>query len=139
MLSDPKLGFRVTKYKNVDPLHMKNAVDLFVKDVNKSPGVALFYFAGHGFQLDGAQYLAPVRMSRKVLDSEIYLAREAFELHSQFASKIKGAVPFIVVDACRQNGLLGQSRGEASPNVIPPIQGSYQVYSTGQGTLPLVL
>ena len=139
VLSDPKLGFRVTKYKNLDPWHMKSAVDVFVNDVNKSPGIALLYFAGHGFQLDGAQYLVPVRMSGKVLDSEIYLAREAFELHSQFANKIKGAVPFIVVDACRHNGLLGGSRGSASLSTIPTIRGSYQVFSTGQGTVPLVL
>ena len=109
MLSGPKLGFRVTKYKDVDPDDMKNAVRRFIKDVSKSPGIALLYFAGHGFQLEGAQYLVPVRMSEKVLDSEVHLAREAFELHSQFASKLKGTVPFIVVDACRKNGLLGRS------------------------------
>ena len=134
MLSGPRLGFRVTKYKDVDPFDMQNAVDRFIKDVNKLPGVAFLYFAGHGFQLDGAQYLAPVRMSEKVLDSEIHLAREALELHSQFASKLKGTVPFIIVDACRKNGLSGKSRGAVSMNAIPAIRGSYQVFSTGQGT-----
>ncbi|WP_275575221.1 caspase family protein [Methylocucumis oryzae] len=54
-----QLGFEVIKEVNLDKQHMDDAVRKF-GDRLSSTDVALFYFAGHGMQLEGNNYLIPV-------------------------------------------------------------------------------
>src|SRR5262245_64051897 len=53
------LGFDVTLQFNLNLRQMDEAVRGFGKKI-KDGGVGLFYFAGHGVQVDGVNYLAPV-------------------------------------------------------------------------------
>jgi hypothetical protein len=53
------LGFTVTKIENASKSQMANAIRQF-GDTIKLGGVGLFYFAGHGVQVNGENFLIPV-------------------------------------------------------------------------------
>jgi uncharacterized caspase-like protein len=54
-----QLGFDVTHKENLDQNSMKRAIREFGEKI-RGGGVALFYFAGHGVQVNGSNYLIPV-------------------------------------------------------------------------------
>ena len=45
---------------DADQAKIVEAVRTFVADLKKRGGVGLFYFSGHGTQIDGENYLLPV-------------------------------------------------------------------------------
>src|SRR5215475_8826542 len=53
------LGFNVTLRSDLNLRQMDDAVRDFGQKI-KDGGIGLFYFAGHGVQVDGVNYLAPV-------------------------------------------------------------------------------
>jgi hypothetical protein len=53
------LGFTVPKLENASKGQMANAIRQF-GDTIKLGGVGLFYFAGHGVQVNGENFLIPV-------------------------------------------------------------------------------
>ena len=55
----PTLGFRVTLLRNATHQQMIEAINAFGQELKKG-GVGLFYFAGHGVQSKGRNYLIPV-------------------------------------------------------------------------------
>jgi uncharacterized caspase-like protein len=54
-----QLGFEVTLLRDVARRPMIEAMDLFSRQLRQG-GVGLFYFAGHGIQVGGENYLIPV-------------------------------------------------------------------------------
>jgi len=53
------MGFAVTPLLNADRQRMRDAIETFSKQLH--PGVVgLFYFAGHGLQVKGENYLVPI-------------------------------------------------------------------------------
>ncbi len=55
-----KLGFEVIHKKNSGLRAMEEAVRLFGRRLKGGGGVGLFYFAGHGIQISGKNYLVPI-------------------------------------------------------------------------------
>jgi uncharacterized caspase-like protein len=53
------LGFKVILKKNADQRTMEDTIRYFGKQL-RNGGVGLFYFAGHGVQMEGRNYLMPV-------------------------------------------------------------------------------
>jgi hypothetical protein len=54
-----QMGFAVTPLLNADLRRMRDAIETFSKQLR--PGVVgLFYFAGHGLQVKGENYLVPI-------------------------------------------------------------------------------
>lgn len=54
-----RLGFSVALKTDVNQRSMKKAIRAFGKQLRKG-GVGLFYFAGHGIQAKGTNYLIPI-------------------------------------------------------------------------------
>lgn len=54
-----RLGFQVTTRRDASQRATENSIKKFGKKLSKS-GVGLFYYAGHGMQVDGRNYLIPV-------------------------------------------------------------------------------
>jgi uncharacterized caspase-like protein len=54
-----RLGFTVYPYENLNASQMKRAIDDFGAKL-KGNNVGLFYYAGHGIQAKGYNYLIPV-------------------------------------------------------------------------------
>ncbi len=61
------LGFTVISGENLSQRKMKKLIDKFGRKI-RNGGVGLFYYAGHGMQVDGINYLIPV--SAKVYSEE---------------------------------------------------------------------
>src|SRR5437773_1119247 len=55
-----QLGFEVTLELNADLRGMHEAIDAFSHQLRQG-GAGLFYFAGHGVQVGGENYLIPIR------------------------------------------------------------------------------
>lgn len=128
------LGFDLNKVINPDLRTMKRAIDEFGNSL-KGSEVGLFYFAGHGVQVQGVNYLIPVDAE---LTSEIMVEYDCVEASRVLAhmSQAKNDVNFMILDACRNNpferswGRGIHQRGLASMNAP---RGSLIAYSTAPG------
>jgi hypothetical protein len=130
-----KLGFTVTLVTDVDQKKMKRAISDFgevLKDAGPTSS-ALFYYAGHGLQVDGQNYLVPVNADiRREADVDLEaVSAEAVLRQMEFAAP---RTSIVILDACRNNplsrGFRSATRGLArmdAPN------GSFVAYSTAPG------
>jgi uncharacterized caspase-like protein len=96
-----RLGFKVTVVENADRATLRQAVSRFA-DGLPAHATALVYYAGHGVQVGGTNYLMPTD-SR--LRNEATVAVEAYPLKSllERLAAARSAVNVVVLDACRNN------------------------------------
>jgi hypothetical protein len=96
-----QLGFDVTTVKNADLRRMRTAIDEF--SAKLGPGsLGLFYFAGHGVQVNSVNYLVPVDFAASSEEDVQYEAYPA----SRIQAKLEGSgarLRILVLDACRNN------------------------------------
>ena len=114
-----EIGFEVIDGTNLDRAGMERVVREFLR---KAPGarVTLLYYAGHGMQVEGRNYLVPVDAK---LAAPSDLPFETLELDKVLAGLDDEArANIIVLDACRDNPLargfaskLGATRSAAVP------------------------
>src|SRR5262249_40776274 len=95
-----RLGFSVTLASDLD----KGAFDRAIRDFSKAlkgAEVALFFYAGHGMQVNGTNYLIPVDA---LLAEEADLYFEAIDLNLVIGL-MEQTVPvsLVFLDACRDN------------------------------------
>jgi len=96
-----RLGFDVEEKTDLDYKEMNRSVDSFCQKL-KSGGVGLFYYSGHGMQVDGNNYLIPVD-SRIENESEVsYKSIDAGLVLAKMEQSGNG-VNIIILDACRDN------------------------------------
>lgn len=95
------LGFDVEFLPDLDEDGMGDALDLLDEKVD-SVDVALFYFAGHGMQVDGRNFLVPIDAK---LRSESAVEREAISLQSVINILERAKTSLVFIDACRNNPL----------------------------------
>lgn len=131
-----EMGFIVDKVLDADKEQMAMAIDRFSKKMSTTK-VAVFYYAGHGMQVDGQNYLIPVAHSTsgEITDeSQVsYRAINASEVLSAMENnKVKFAM--VVLDACRNNPIKGSGRGKLKglASIDAPV-GSLVMYSTKAG------
>jgi uncharacterized caspase-like protein len=131
-----KLGFDVVEGKNLDRRGMDDAIRDFGRKLDRAD-LALFYYAGHGLQVEGKNYLVPVDAR---LERPGDLALDAVNLHVVLAQmEADTRVNLVFLDACRDNPLtrsLARALGTRSASVgqgLASIQsgiGTMIVYST---------
>ena len=95
------LGFIVMKYEDCSQKTMKRAMDKFGRKL-KGRDVGLFFYAGHGVQVNGHNYLLPVDAK---LDSENDAEYDCVRADRVLA-KMEGAgskTNIVILDACRDN------------------------------------
>ena len=130
-----KLGFKVTKLIDADQKQMKRAIADFGSALTAAgPDAAgLFFYAGHGVQIAGENYLIPLKAEiRKEADAELEAVPANWVLKQmEFAGN---RINIIILDACRNNPLprsmRGASRGLARMDAP---KGSFIAYSTAPG------
>ena len=94
-----RLGFETSIALDSDRDQMERAIETFSAHVNKAD-VALFYFAGHGIQHQGVNYLIPTDAE---IRSEASL-RRLIKLNDVVADVRRAkALRILVLDACRDN------------------------------------
>jgi uncharacterized caspase-like protein len=133
-------GFKVTKAADLSQNDMRQAVSDFAAKVSASgpDTVALVFYAGHGLQVDGENYLVPVDVDPK-RESDIPL--QAVRLNDVLNTL--GAVPtrmrIIMLDACRNNPFpsinTAAGHGLAIVDTKAGAAGSFISYSTSPGAV----
>ncbi len=96
-----KLGFTVFKFENLDQRNMKKEIDEFGEKL-KGSDVGLFYYAGHGIQAKGYNYLIPVDAHLKTeeeVDYDCVRADRVLSLMESSGTKVN----ILILDACRNN------------------------------------
>jgi len=80
---------------------MREAMRNFGDNLSKN-GVGLFYYAGHGIQVKGRNYLIPVDADIK-RDDEVGDEGIDVQLVLEKMDTAKGSVNLVILDACRDN------------------------------------
>lgn len=95
------LGFDVVTLFDGNQKQMQRAVQEFEGRMKKG-GVSLLYYAGHGMQLDGVNYLIPVREDFK---SELDVKFNAISMNMllERLNKKESYLNMVILDACRNN------------------------------------
>ena len=91
---------------NLDKAHFDRAVQTF-RDEAQGADVALFYYAGHGMQMHGANYLVPVDADLKTqADVDFQMLDTDLVLRQMETAQAKLNV--LILDACRNNPFRGR-------------------------------
>jgi uncharacterized caspase-like protein len=130
-----ELGFTVTLFTDVGLRPMERAIVQFGKQLKEAGGVGLFYYAGHGLQMNGENYLVPTD-ARLEEDEEVRIETVDVDLITDVMLNANNGMNLIVLDACRNNpfgrGLRGGTRGLAA---IDAAQGTLIAYATSPGSV----
>lgn len=96
-----KLGFEVLVGENLGRKAMLQQMRAF-RDKLRSDSVGLFYYAGHGVQVKGQNFLIP---TDAVVRSEAEIDEETVNLGSLLdrLDEAKNAINIVILDACRDN------------------------------------
>jgi len=131
------VGFTVTRLTDVDQKAMKRAIMEFGRQLRAGDAIGLFYFAGHGVQVDGENYLVPV--DAEIADEkEVPIEAVSVSELLRTMERSDARVNIAVLDACRNNpfarGMRGGARGLAS---VDAPAGTLVAYATAPGQLAL--
>lgn len=125
------MGFRVTEVSNTSRDQMVRSLSDFTKSAARADLTLLFY-AGHGIQVQGVNYMIPVDMS---LNDPSQATLQGVSLTQAVEQYLPGKTKLVFLDACRDNPLLvssarGVSKGLAPINVS---EGTLISYATKDG------
>ncbi len=96
-----KLGFQVIYAEDATRRKMDESIRNFYQKL-RNGGVGLFYYAGHGMQVSGRNYLIPVDAR---IESESDIEHESIDI-ARVLGKMEDAgnpVNIVILDACRDN------------------------------------
>ncbi len=102
----------VIKKINASKAGMENAIREFTEKLPAN-NVALFYYAGHGNQVDGTNYLIPVDATLKDKEACQFEAIKVDFVVKQF-EKFQENTNIVILDACRDNPFASWERGSPS-------------------------
>ncbi|MCK5145220.1 caspase family protein [bacterium] len=129
------LGFTVLVHENCDQKAMKRAMDEFGK-LLEGHAVGLFFYAGHGIQVNGHNYLVPVDASLNNQNDVEYDCVRAGRLLAKMESA-GTQTNIVILDACRDNPFerswSRSARGKGLAFMDAP-SGSLIAYATSPGT-----
>jgi uncharacterized caspase-like protein len=128
------LGFEVLAHENVNYQSMRRAVAGFGERI-AGGGVALFYYSGHGLQVNGKNFLVPVDADIK---SEAYVSAEAVDVDSVLAQMqdARTRVNVVILDACRDNPFSRRFRSVTRGLAfLDAPTGTYVAYATAPGSV----
>src|SRR5712691_8086198 len=129
-------GFQVLQAPNLTQSDMRKTLSDFAGMVaEKGPDtVALVFYAGHGLQVDGENFLVPVdaRIQREA-DVPLQATRLADVMNA--LSSVPSKARIVILDACRNNPFseINKTTGRGLAIVDAP-NGSLVSYSTAPGT-----
>ncbi len=125
-------GFEVLQYTNLNKRELEESLRAFGNKIQRG-SVALFYFAGHGVQVKGVNYLVPIGARLEKEGDAEYEAVDAGRIMNELESA-GSRLNIVILDACRNNPFVQRvrslSRGLAVMNAP---SGTVVAYATGPG------
>ncbi len=130
-----KLGFSVSVELDQSNEEIQERLQIFAQRL-KEADVGFFYYAGHGVQADGTNYLIPVNAN---MTDEDDIIKKAISL-SDILRKMEQAgngINIVVLDACRNNPLSKHigTKNEQGLAVIKAPSASFIAYATAPGSI----
>ena len=131
-----RLGYKVELLVDADELTMEAAAARLADNLgSNASSTGVFYYAGHGVQSQGANYLIPVDANipaEAFLKTKALSAQTVLDLMQQAGNKLN----LVILDACRDNPFSWSrstaSRGLSVVGAQPP--GSIVVFATSAGS-----
>lgn len=93
------LGFEVIEKSDVSQREMNRAITLFGEKLNADT-VAVFFYAGHGLQVRGKNYLVPIDAQ---IASEASVRSETVDVDAILEQLGSSPLNVVILDACRNN------------------------------------
>ena len=131
-----RLDFEVELLRDATHAEMEQAIESFSRQLRRG-GVGLFYYAGHGMQLKGQNYLIPVDAQ---LQSETDIKYKT--VHADWVlERMEDAgneLNMVILDACRDNPFARSWRSSRKGlAVMQAAQGALIAYATEPGGVAL--
>jgi uncharacterized caspase-like protein len=128
-------GFTVLRAENASIREMRRLVRDFGDRLRSSGGVGLFYFAGHGVQVRGENYLvstdSDIRNEDEVPDDSVSASLVLEKMVSA-----GNRMNIVILDACRNNPFAVRARSASTGlAVLNAPSGSLVAYSTAPGSV----
>ena len=128
------LGFDVVEKVNLSEKEMKKDIQAFGQRLLKG-GVGLFYYAGHGMQVNGRNYLIPIGAQ---IEHEKQVEYEAVDVGMVLAEMdhARNRLNIVILDACRDNPFARSFRSSAQglASINAP-SGTLVAYATAPGSV----
>jgi len=128
-----RLGFEVTLLRDVPLPEMEEAVKAFNIRLHQG-GMGLFYFAGHGVQVDGENYLLPINARIARQQDVRYQALPMGRVLGAMEEAGNG-LNILILDACRNTPFSRSWRSSQAGLAPPPTtaRGMLIAYATAPG------
>ena len=129
-----ELGFKVTLRQDANQRTMKQAIRDFGSELKKG-GVGLFFFAGHGVQSRGRNFLVPVGAD---IQNEYELEDQAVDGNLVLGSMedAQNRINIVILDACRNNPFARSFRSAARGLAqMDAAKGTVVAFSTAPGSV----
>ena len=127
-----ELGFDVTLKTDLGYQDMRRAVVDF-SNALQAGGVGLFFYAGHGLQHQGRNFLVPVDAT---IQGESYIAVESVDVANVLAgmNEAHNRLNIVILDACRNNPFERSFRSASGGLAVTDApRGTLIAYATGPG------
>ena len=132
------LDFEVISVADVTKAEMENALKKFSARL-KDMEVALFYYAGHGMQMKGKNYLIPVDAKYENGESDVEFESINVEMLTKVMDNYMGGsdrLNLLILDACRNNPYRTWMRGgESGLASMQAPSGTLVAFSTAPGSV----
>jgi hypothetical protein len=126
-------GFEVKTAVDLDQAGMRRVVGDFAHSLAQKPAdsIALIYYAGHGVQVDGENYLIPVdaRIDR---EADVALQAVRFGDIMNALERARGKTRMVFLDSCRNNPF-GDAKSPRGLAIVDAPAGTLVAYSTSPG------
>lgn len=135
-------GFRAELLLDADLMTMAERLEVFGEQIDPGDEV-VFFFAGHGVEIDGRNYLLPADVPMPARGGDLIVRRSSLPLADVTGlMQRRGArISLVILDACRDNPFaragtraIGASRGLAR---VTATEGTYILFSAGEGQAAL--
>jgi Caspase domain len=128
-----KMGFSVKLVKDATEADLRREVRKFANESEKAD-IAFVYYAGHGAQVGGENYVLPVDISIPQTESDIQLTGLKVD---DLVNSIRAKTKIVFLDACRDNPALFKNlvkgRGSYAKGLAPASASNIQQGKVGGG------
>jgi len=104
------LDFEVGEYLNLNARDFKRVLREFARRMDDDQVASVFYYAGHGVQIGGRNYLLPIDIA---LRDEAEVRDEAIDMHEALLAHVDRVRPrarIFIIDACRNDPFAARRR-----------------------------
>jgi len=134
------MGYSVDLHLNADLVSMNRAISAWIRQLSASQSSeGFFWYAGHGIQIAGENYLLPVDINADDEAALVYGSYPLGRLLLSLEQTARNKLNVVVLDACRDNpfrNLPGSTRSlsRGFSTIEQPPQDIFVMFSTAPGT-----